>query len=61
MYIDNSMFVRVLNGIYYCSFQERGPIKPLKLSSIGNWLQCREVIEGVGEGVDGHVCAKWRR
>lgn len=55
------MFVRVLNGIYYCSFQERGPIKPLKLSSIGNWLQCREVIEGVGEGVDGHVCAKWRR
>ncbi|CAK9182375.1 unnamed protein product [Ilex paraguariensis] len=31
--------------------------KPSRLSSIGNWLQCREVIEGV----DGTVCGKWRR
>ncbi|KAL6508442.1 hypothetical protein OROHE_021575 [Orobanche hederae] len=43
------------------NMQERDSIRPLKLSSIGNWLQCREVIEGIGEGVDGTVCAKWRR
>lgn len=41
--------------------QDRDTIKPLKRSPIGNWLQCREVIEGAGEGVDGTVCAKWRR
>ncbi|KAI3447329.1 hypothetical protein Pfo_003994 [Paulownia fortunei] len=41
--------------------QERVSIKPLKLSSIGNWLQCREVIEGIGEGADRTICAKWRR
>ncbi|XP_073274426.1 uncharacterized protein [Primulina huaijiensis] len=35
--------------------------QPLKLSSIGNWLQCREMIEGVGQGVDGTMCGKWRR
>ncbi|XP_073032444.1 uncharacterized protein [Primulina eburnea] len=35
--------------------------QPLKLSSIGNWLQCREMIEGVGHGVDGTMCGKWRR
>ncbi|XP_073032460.1 uncharacterized protein [Primulina eburnea] len=34
--------------------------QPLKLSSIGNWLQCREMIEGVGHGVDGTMCGKWR-
>uniref|UniRef100_A0A7C9AU44 Histone acetyltransferase n=1 Tax=Opuntia streptacantha TaxID=393608 RepID=A0A7C9AU44_OPUST len=35
-----------------------------KLSSsnyIGNWLQCREVIVGMGEDVDGTICGKWRR
>ncbi|KAA8522715.1 hypothetical protein F0562_009123 [Nyssa sinensis] len=35
--------------------------KPSRISSIGNWLQCREVVEGVGEGVDGTICGKWRR
>ncbi|XP_052200146.1 uncharacterized protein LOC127806722 [Diospyros lotus] len=35
--------------------------KPSKLSSIGNWLQCREVIQGIGEGIDGNICGKWRR
>ncbi|KZV49004.1 hypothetical protein F511_09600 [Dorcoceras hygrometricum] len=35
--------------------------EPLKLTSIGNWLQCREMIEGIGEGVDGTMCGKWRR
>ncbi|KAK3221370.1 hypothetical protein Dsin_008395 [Dipteronia sinensis] len=32
-----------------------------KLCTIGNWLQCRQVIEGLGEGVDGTICGKWRR
>ncbi|KAL1568185.1 hypothetical protein AAHA92_03584 [Salvia divinorum] len=41
--------------------QDRDAIKSLKRSPIGNWIQCREVIEGVGEGIDGTVCAKWRR
>ncbi|KAK2971633.1 hypothetical protein RJ640_003453 [Escallonia rubra] len=35
--------------------------KPSKLSSIGNWLQCRQVVEGVGKDVDGTICGKWRR
>ncbi|KAJ4709241.1 PHD and RING finger domain-containing protein [Melia azedarach] len=35
--------------------------KPSKLSSIGNWLQCRQVLEGTGYGVDGIICGKWRR
>ncbi|KAG6388997.1 hypothetical protein SASPL_150434 [Salvia splendens] len=43
------------------SMQDRDTIKSLKRIPIGNWLQCREVIDGVGEGIDGTVCAKWRR
>ncbi|KAH7854563.1 hypothetical protein Vadar_015372 [Vaccinium darrowii] len=35
--------------------------KPSRVSSIGNWLQCREVVEGIGEGIDGTICGKWRR
>lgn len=35
--------------------------QPSRLSSIGNWLQCREVIDGLGEGVNGIICGKWRR
>lgn len=35
--------------------------KPSRISNIGNWLQCREVMEGVGQGFDGYVCGKWRR
>ncbi|XP_065849884.1 uncharacterized protein [Euphorbia lathyris] len=35
--------------------------KPSKLSSIGNWLQCREVIDGAGESDNGTICGKWRR
>ncbi|XP_059634586.1 uncharacterized protein LOC132276951 isoform X2 [Cornus florida] len=43
------------------SLQKLNSHKPSRLSSIGNWLQCREVIEGLGEGVDGTICGKWRR
>ncbi|XVE86141.1 hypothetical protein DITRI_Ditri18aG0012400 [Diplodiscus trichospermus] len=34
--------------------------KSSKVRSIGNWLQCREFIEGVG-GSNGTICGKWRR
>ncbi|XP_010273547.1 PREDICTED: uncharacterized protein LOC104609049 isoform X2 [Nelumbo nucifera] len=31
-------------------------------SSIGNWLQCREVLyDDTGAIVEGHICGKWRR
>ncbi|XP_057497870.1 uncharacterized protein LOC130782544 isoform X1 [Actinidia eriantha] len=43
------------------SLHGRNSSKSSRLSSIGNWLQCREIIEGVGEGVDGTICGKWRR
>lgn len=42
------------------SMQDWNATKPLKLSSIGNWLQCRELIKGIGD-VDGTICGKWRR
>ncbi|XP_021669911.2 uncharacterized protein LOC110657132 isoform X2 [Hevea brasiliensis] len=32
--------------------------KPSKLGAIGNWLQCKEVIDGAGES---NICGKWRR
>lgn len=35
--------------------------KPHALNSIGNWLQCREIIDGIGEDVNGTICGKWRR
>lgn len=34
--------------------------KPLRLSSIGNWLQCRKAVDDA-EGVNGNICGKWRR
>lgn len=42
-------------------FQEGNSRKPSKVSSICNWLQCQDIICGVGDGVDGTVCGKWRR
>lgn len=35
--------------------------KALQLSSIGNWIQCQEVIEGTEEDTDVAICRKWRR
>ncbi|CAH9139980.1 unnamed protein product [Cuscuta epithymum] len=35
--------------------------KSFRVGSIGNWLQCQEVILGIGKGIDGTVCGKWRR
>lgn len=34
--------------------------KPFRLSSIGNWLQCRKAVDDA-EGVNGNICGKWRR
>ncbi|KAK6126605.1 hypothetical protein DH2020_039651 [Rehmannia glutinosa] len=35
---------------------------PLEMDPSNNVnMQCREVIEGIGEGVDGTICGKWRR
>ncbi|OIT06129.1 PREDICTED: histone-lysine N-methyltransferase 2C isoform X1 [Nicotiana attenuata] len=45
----------------YLSFDEYSSNKPSRFSSIGNWLQCRQVIEGIGEYADGSICGKWRR
>ncbi|WCJ42274.1 RING/FYVE/PHD zinc finger superfamily protein [Euphorbia peplus] len=38
------------------NFNERS-----KLSCIGNWLQCRQAIDGAGESDNGAICGKWRR
>ncbi|XP_012068464.1 uncharacterized protein LOC105631075 isoform X2 [Jatropha curcas] len=32
-----------------------------KLGSIGNWLQCREVMDATGESTGATICGKWRR
>ncbi|XP_074280688.1 uncharacterized protein LOC141605712 [Silene latifolia] len=37
------------------------PGKPRKSIFIGNWLQCRDVIIGMGDDADGTICGKWRR
>ncbi|GAB4838295.1 hypothetical protein Ancab_027823 [Ancistrocladus abbreviatus] len=42
-------------------FPEFSSSKPPRSNPICNWLQCREVIVGLGEGVDGAICGKWRR
>ncbi|KAG7023369.1 tRNA-specific adenosine deaminase 2 [Cucurbita argyrosperma subsp. argyrosperma] len=34
--------------------------KPCRSSTIGNWLQCQQVMNGVG-GVNSTICGKWRR
>ncbi|GMJ14329.1 hypothetical protein HRI_005102100 [Hibiscus trionum] len=44
----------------YTDVHESNCSKLNKLSLIGNWLQCREFVEGVG-GNSGTICGKWRR
>ncbi|KAK8977627.1 hypothetical protein V6N11_013412 [Hibiscus sabdariffa] len=44
----------------YTDFHESNCNRLNKLSLIGNWLQCREFVEGVG-GNNGTICGKWRR
>uniref|UniRef100_A0A162A9B9 PHD-type domain-containing protein n=2 Tax=Daucus carota subsp. sativus TaxID=79200 RepID=A0A162A9B9_DAUCS len=54
-------FEEPLETSHSCSFQDGNSRKPSKISSICNWLQCQDIICGVGEGLDGTVCGKWRR
>lgn len=35
--------------------------RPLMISSIGNWLQCREIVDRSREEVEETICGKWRR
>ncbi|GAA0178619.1 ubiquitin-protein ligase [Lithospermum erythrorhizon] len=35
--------------------------RPLMMCSIGNWLQCREIVVRAREGVEEIICGKWRR
>ncbi|XVF24376.1 hypothetical protein REPUB_Repub13aG0122900 [Reevesia pubescens] len=44
----------------FSDFHELNCNNSSKVSSIGNWLQCRAFIEGV-EGSNGTICGKWRR
>ncbi|KAL9270516.1 PHD and RING finger domain-containing protein [Drosera capensis] len=43
------------------SLPETKSSNPTKSSAIGNWLQCRQIVDGTGDGSDGTVCGKWRR
>ncbi|XP_061372469.1 uncharacterized protein LOC133314933 isoform X2 [Gastrolobium bilobum] len=46
-----------INPSEFSRLQEENLRNPTRLSSIGNWLQCREVIDRA----NGTVCGKWRR
>ncbi|XP_057436656.1 uncharacterized protein LOC130729051 isoform X2 [Lotus japonicus] len=41
----------------FSRLQEEDMRNPTKLSSIGNWLQCQEVVDRA----NGTICGKWRR
>ncbi|GAU23677.1 hypothetical protein TSUD_304520 [Trifolium subterraneum] len=46
-----------INSSEFYRLQEENIRNPTRLSSIGNWLQCREVIDKTS----GTICGKWRR
>ncbi|EPS72079.1 hypothetical protein M569_02681, partial [Genlisea aurea] len=45
----------------FINSQETDSFQPVKLNSIGNWIQCHESIDCPGEGSDRVICGKWRR
>ncbi|XP_011017665.1 PREDICTED: uncharacterized protein LOC105120932 isoform X2 [Populus euphratica] len=51
----------VLDTSYFVSLHELKYNKPSKFGSIGNWLQCRKVIDDAAEGGNVTICGKWRR
>ncbi|KAI7758111.1 hypothetical protein M8C21_019476 [Ambrosia artemisiifolia] len=55
--LDDYLELMGVNLLECASYQECATRKLSRLSSIGNWLQCREVVNGV----DGSICGKWRR
>ncbi|CAL2225852.1 unnamed protein product [Prunus armeniaca] len=46
-----------LDSSEYVRLNELNCNKPSRVSSIGNWLQCREVVDSA----NGTICGKWRR
>ncbi|MED6147918.1 hypothetical protein PIB30_048358 [Stylosanthes scabra] len=46
-----------INHAEFPRLQEENRRNPTRLSSIGNWLQCQEIINRA----NGTVCGKWRR
>ncbi|XP_030468417.1 uncharacterized protein LOC115687076 isoform X1 [Syzygium oleosum] len=50
----------VIDPSEYAHQQDLKLSKPFRLSSIGNWLQCRKRVDDA-EGVNGNICGKWRR
>ncbi|KAL1309143.1 hypothetical protein AAHE18_17G156700 [Arachis hypogaea] len=46
-----------INHLEFSTLQEENQRNPTRLSSIGNWLQCQEIINRA----NGTVCGKWRR
>ncbi|XP_057729109.1 uncharacterized protein LOC130944680 isoform X1 [Arachis stenosperma] len=46
-----------INHSEFSTLQARNPRNPTRLGSIGNWLQCQEIINRD----NGTVCGKWRR
>ncbi|KAJ1399033.1 Zinc finger, FYVE/PHD-type [Sesbania bispinosa] len=46
-----------INPSEFSTLQEKNMRNPTRLSSIGNWLQCQEVIDRA----NGTICGKWRR
>ncbi|KNA22432.1 hypothetical protein SOVF_033790 [Spinacia oleracea] len=58
-------------GTVFPEPMELDPLQPVHLlgptsgkhrkAFIGNWLQCRDVIVGMGDSIDGTICGKWRR
>ncbi|PPR81091.1 hypothetical protein GOBAR_AA39624 [Gossypium barbadense] len=57
--VDNIGEPLELDPSEFTDFRGANCNKSSKLSLIGNWLQCREFIEGVG-GTKGTICGKWR-
>ncbi|KAG6735792.1 hypothetical protein POTOM_061540 [Populus tomentosa] len=51
----------VLEPSYFVSLLELKSNKSSKLGSIGNWLQCKQVIDDAAEGGNVTICGKWRR
>ncbi|KAL9398598.1 hypothetical protein Peur_007559 [Populus x canadensis] len=51
----------VLEPSYFVSLFELKSNKSSKLGSIGNWLQCKQVIDDAAEGGNVTICGKWRR
>lgn len=55
--LDDYIKLMEMSHLECASYQECDSRKLSRLSSIGNWLQCRDVVDDV----NGTICGKWRR